>query len=408
MNAERLGRRILALGEIGAIPGTIGCSRLALTDEDKAGRDLVLTWMHDLGLDVQIDGIGNVVATTPHDSGRAPVMTGSHIDTVSTGGRYDGNLGVLAGLEVIETVLSAGVQLARPLAVGWFTDEEGARFAPDMLGSLVYVGGMSVEDALLIEDADGVTVGAELERIGYSGPAPIPGPAPHAFVELHIEQGPILEDEGIPIGVVEGVQGISWTEVTLHGQSCHAGTTPMRLRRDPGVVASRINVFVRELAERFGGAQVATCGVVTHVPNLVNVVPSEVTVTVDLRNTDEQVLRAAEAEFQAFLAEASSAEGVTAETRTLARFEPVDFDPRVSDIIERVARDSDLSARRMPSGAGHDAQMFARICPTAMVFVPSVNGISHNVTEFTEPHDIEAGANVLLGTMLELIETDFS
>mgnify|MGYP000194137865 CR=1 FL=1 len=408
MNAERLGRRILALGEIGAIPGTIGCSRLALTDEDKAGRDLVLTWMHDLGLDVQIDGIGNVVATTPHDSGRAPVMTGSHIDTVSTGGRYDGNLGVLAGLEVIETVLSAGVQLARPLAVGWFTDEEGARFAPDMLGSLVYVGGMSVEDALLIEDADGVTVGAELERIGYSGPAPIPGPAPHAFVELHIEQGPILEDEGIPIGVVEGVQGISWTEVTLHGQSCHAGTTPMRLRRDPGVVASRINVFVRELAERFGGAQVATCGVVTHVPNLVNVVPSEVTVTVDLRNTDEQVLRAAEAEFQAFLAEASSAEGVTAETRTLARFEPVDFDPRVSDIIERVARDSDLSARRMPSGAGHDAQMFARICPTAMVFVPSVNGISHNVTEFTEPHDIEAGANVLLRTMLELIETDFS
>ena len=408
MNAERLGRRILALGEIGAIPGTIGCSRLALTDEDKAGRDLVLTWMHDLGLDVQIDGIGNVVATTPHDSGRAPVMTGSHIDTVSTGGRYDGNLGVLAGLEVIETVLSAGVQLARPLAVGWFTDEEGARFAPDMLGSLVYVGGMSVEDALLIEDADGVTVGAELERIGYSGPAPIPGPAPHAFVELHIEQGPILEDEGIPIGVVEGVQGISWTEVTLHGQSCHAGTTPMRLRRDPGVVASRINVFVRELAERFGGAQVATCGVVTHVPNLVNVVPSEVTVTVDLRNTDEQVLRSAEAEFQAFLAEASSAEGVTAETRTLARFEPVDFDPRVSDIIERVARDSDLSARRMPSGAGHDAQMFARICPTAMVFVPSVNGISHNVTEFTEPHDIEAGANVLLRTMLELIETDFS
>jgi len=408
VNAERLGRRILALGEIGAIPGTIGCSRLALTDEDKAGRDLVLTWMHDLGLDVQIDGIGNVVATTPHDSGRAPVMTGSHIDTVSTGGRYDGNLGVLAGLEVIETVLSAGVQLARPLAVGWFTDEEGARFAPDMLGSLVYVGGMSVEDALLIEDADGVTVGAELERIGYSGPAPIPGPAPHAFVELHIEQGPILEDEGIPIGVVEGVQGISWTEVTLHGQSCHAGTTPMRLRRDPGVVASRINVFVRELAERFGGAQVATCGVVTHVPNLVNVVPSAATVTVDLRNTDEQVLRAAEAEFQAFLAEASSAEGVTAETRTLARFEPVDFDPRVSDIIERVARDSDLSARRMPSGAGHDAQMFARICPTAMVFVPSVNGISHNVTEFTEPHDIEAGANVLLRTMLELIETDFS
>jgi len=412
VNNDRLGRRILALGEIGAIPGTIGCARVALTDADKAGRDLVLTWMQDLGLEIRVDGIGNVVATTPansrHDSGRAPVMTGSHIDTVATGGRYDGNLGVLAGLEVIETVLSAGIELARPLAVGWFTDEEGARFAPDMLGSLVYVGGMSVEDALLIEDSDGISVGAELERIGYSGAAPIPGPTPHAFVELHIEQGPILEDEGITIGVVEGVQGISWTELTLRGQSCHAGTTPMRLRRDPGVVASRINVFVRELTERFGGSQVGTCGVVTHVPNLVNVVPSEVTMTVDLRNTDEEALQAAEAEFRAFLADVTAAEGVSVEIRTLARFEPVEFDQRVSEIIERTARGAAMSSRRMPSGAGHDAQMFARVCPTAMVFVPSVNGISHNVTEFTEPHDIEAGATVLLRTMLELTETEFS
>lgn len=296
----------------------------------------------------------------------------------------------------------------RPLAVGWFTDEEGARFAPDMLGSLVYVGAMSVEDALLIEDSDGVTVGDELERIGYSGPAPIPGRTPHAFVELHIEQGPVLEDEGITIGVVEGVQGISWTELKLTGQSCHAGTTPMRLRHDPGVVAARINVFVRELAERFGGAQVATCGVVTHVPNLVNVVPSEVTMTVDLRNTDEQVLLAAETEFRTFVATAAAAEGITVESRTLARFEPVDFDERVSDIIERTAQTAGMTTRRMPSGAGHDAQMFARICPTAMVFVPSVNGISHNVTEFTLPDDIEAGTNVLLHTMLELTETDFS
>jgi len=408
VDKDRLLQRLVSLGELGAIEGTTGCARLALTDEDKAGRDLVLTWMTDLGLKIEIDGIGNVVATMPHDSQSPPVMTGSHIDTVATGGQYDGTLGVLAGLEVIESVITAGVELRRPLAVGWFTDEEGARFAPDMLGSLVYVGGLAVEDALLIEDSNGITVGSELDRIGYSGPAPIPGRRPHAYVELHIEQGPILEDEGITIGVVEGVQGISWTEVKLTGQSCHAGTTPMRLRRDPGVVASLVNVFVRELATRFGNSQVATCGVVTHVPNLVNVIPSEVTMTVDLRNTDENLLRRAEAEFLEFLRSAAQAENVTVSSRQLARFEPVEFDHRVIEIVERQALLANLSSRRMPSGAGHDAQMFARICPTGMVFVPSVNGISHNVNEFTHPDDIEAGANVLLQTMLELAETDFS
>ena len=408
VDKDRLLQRLVSLGELGAIEGTTGCARLALTDEDKAGRDLVLTWMTDLGLKIEIDGIGNVVATMPHDSQSPPVMTGSHIDTVATGGQYDGTLGVLAGLEVIESVITAGLELRRPLAVGWFTDEEGARFAPDMLGSLVYVGGLAVEDALLIEDSNGITVGSELDRIGYSGPAPIPGRRPHAYVELHIEQGPILEDEGITIGVVEGVQGISWTEVKLTGQSCHAGTTPMRLRRDPGVVASLVNVFVRELATRFGNSQVATCGVVTHVPNLVNVIPSEVTMTVDLRNTDENLLRRAEAEFLEFLRSAAQAENVTVNSRQLVRFEPVEFDHRVIEIVERQALVANLSSRRMPSGAGHDAQMFARICPTGMVFVPSVNGISHNVNEFTHPDDIEAGANVLLQTMLELAETDFS
>jgi beta-ureidopropionase / N-carbamoyl-L-amino-acid hydrolase len=408
IDCDRLVRRIDELGAIGRIAGTTGCARLALTDEDKAGRDLVRDWMEDLGLDISTDGIGNVIATMPHASGRAPVMTGSHIDTVSTGGRYDGNLGVLAGLEVIETVLTAGIDLRRPLAVGWFTDEEGARFAPDMLGSLVYVGGLAIEDALEIVDRDGVCVGDELDRIGYRGAAPTPGVVPHAFVELHIEQGPVLEDEGITIGAVDGVQGISWTELTITGQSCHAGTTPMRLRRDPGVVASRINVFVRELAERYGDAQVATCGVITHVPNLVNVVPSQVTMTVDLRNTSESTLQKAEAEFRDFVAAAADDEGVTVESRSLARFEPVDFDLRMIDLVESTAAALGNSVKRMPSGAGHDAQMFARVCPTAMVFTPSVNGISHNVTEYTEPHDLEAGANVLLQVMLQLTETEFS
>jgi N-carbamoyl-L-amino-acid hydrolase len=364
--------------------------------------------MDELGLDVSVDGIGNVVATMPgFDPSIAPVMTGSHIDTVATGGRYDGNLGVLAGLEVIETVLSSGRQLCRPLAVGWFTDEEGARFPPDMLGSLVYVGGMGIEDALDIADSDGLTVGDELERIGYRGPAPVPGRVPHAFVELHIEQGPILEDADITIGVVESVQGISWTEFTLTGQSCHAGTTPMRLRHDPGFVAADAAAFVRQLAGELGESQVATVGALTLTPNLVNVVPSVATMTVDLRNTDDDILQRAEARVRGHVAQVADMEGVGVETRTLARFEPVQFDPRVSEVIEKSAAGRGYSSHRMPSGAGHDAQMFARICPSAMIFTKSVDGISHNVAEYTAPEDLEAGANLLLDTMLHLTETDF-
>jgi N-carbamoyl-L-amino-acid hydrolase len=334
-------------------------------------------------------------------------MTGSHIDTVATGGRYDGNLGVLAGLEVIETVLTAGLRPRRPLAVGWFTDEEGARFPPDMLGSLVYVGGMPLEEALEIADADGLTVGDELDRIGYRGTAPTPGRIPHAFVELHIEQGPVLEDEDVTIGVVESVQGISWTELTLLGQSCHAGTTPMRLRHDPAHVAAEVTTFVRRLALELGDAQVATVGAITVTPNLVNVVPSRVTMTVDLRNTDDDVLQHAETRVRGHVAQVAEREGVGIETRTLARFEPVTFDPRVADLVERCADARGHTTRRMPSGAGHDAQMFARVCPTAMVFTKSAGGISHNVDEYTEPADLEAGANVLLDVVLRLTEQEF-
>ena len=402
IDRARLIRRLATLAEIGAIEGTEGCARLALTDEDKAGRDLVVTWMKDLGLELSVDGIGNVIAVMPGDG--APVMTGSHIDTVRTGGRYDGNLGVLAGLEIIETVQAAGITPARPLAVGFFTDEEGARFAPDMLGSLVYVGGMPLEEALDIEGIDGAIVGDELERIGYAGPAPLPGPAPHAFVELHIEQGPVLEIETVTIGAVESVQGISWTEVTVTGQSNHAGTTPMGLRKDPGYVAAACANFARELALDLGDPQVATVGRIELHPNLVNVVAASATFTVDLRNTDESTLQDAERRFLEFLDATAEAEGCTVEIRSLARFEPVLFDQGVVDIVEASAIALGHSVKRMPSGAGHDAQMFARICPTAMVFTPSVNGVSHNPAEFTSPEDLEAGANVLLQTMLRLAE----
>ena len=407
IDTARLLARIDELGQIGRIDGPNGewgNARLALTDADKAGRDLVVAWMHDLGLDVVVDAIGNVVATRPGSDDSAPVMVGSHIDTVGTGGRFDGNLGVLAGLEIIETLELAGVVTKRPLQVAFFTDEEGSRFAPDMLGSLVFVGGMPLEQALDLVAADNAArLGDDLERIGYAGPFPCPTASPpHAFVELHIEQGPVLEAEGVTIGVVEGVQGISWTEIVIVGQSAHAGTTPMRLRHDPAYCAAAIATYVRDLTRHLGVEQVGTVGRIDVYPNLVNVVPARVVMTVDLRNTDDRILREAESRLATLLEELAASEGVTITTKSLARFEPVEFDDEMVDLVQSTAVRLGHSTRRMPSGAGHDAQMLARICPTAMVFTPSVNGLSHNIAEFTESVDIEAGANVLLQVVLEL------
>jgi N-carbamoyl-L-amino-acid hydrolase len=265
---------------------------------------------------------------------------------------------------------------------------------------------MTLEEALDVRAVDdSARLGDELSRIGYAGSVPCPHPsAPHAFVELHIEQGPVLEDEGVTIGVVTGVQGISWTEVVITGQSAHAGTTPMRLRHDPGYVAAAINVGVRRIAAEMGGSQVATVGRCDMVPNLVNVVPSKVTLTVDLRNTDEALLQEAERRFHVLCDELAASEGVTISLRSLARFEPVDFDPTMIDRVEAVALRLGHSTRRMPSGAGHDAQMLARVCPTSMVFVPSVAGLSHNLAELTRPAELQAGADVLLQVMLELAE----
>lgn len=396
----RLKSRIEALAEISPIEGGGNC-RLALTDEDKHGRDLVVSWMRELGLEISIDSVGNIIGTW-NTAELSPVMSGSHIDTVRTGGRFDGCYGVLAALEVIQTCQDAKIKPPRPLAVGIFTDEEGARFAPDMLGSLVYVGGMTVETALDIVSIDGVKFGDELARIGYAGPAPCPGKIPHAFVELHIEQGPMLEANHTRIGAVTSVQGISWQEVTIHGQSNHAGTTPMSLRHDPAYVAAEITVFVRNLALELGGDQVCTVGKVDLHPNLTNVVPARATLTLDVRNTDENLLQLAEKRIASFLTKIADSEGVTISTRVLARFEPVIFDDRVVACVEKIAKEQGNTVRRMPSGAGHDAQMLARICPSGMIFVPSVKGISHNPAEFTADSDLEAGANILLHTMLSL------
>jgi len=400
----RLRTRLDALAEIGDT-GDGGCARLALTDADRQGRDLVVTWMRDLGMRVDIDEVGNVVGTWPAGSDEPPVLMGSHIDTVATGGRYDGTFGVLAGLEVVEAIVTARIETARPIAVGVFTDEEGSRFAPDMLGSLVYVGGLPLEAALTTVGVDGAVLGDELQRIGYAGPAPCPARPPHAFVELHIEQGPVLDAEGIDIGVVTGVQGISWTEFIFTGQSNHAGTTPMAMRRDAGYAAAALAVAARELATEVGPPMVATAGRVTLVPNLVNVVAREAVVTVDLRHIDDAVLAVAEQELLARARAVAEAEGLTVATRSLARFEPVVFDPGVIDLVERAAVARGRSTKRMPSGAGHDAQMLARVCPSGMVFVPSRDGISHNPAEHTDDALLAAGAEVLLDVVLALAGT---
>ena len=408
VDGARLLERLEALAEIGPITGAGGArgsARLALSDDDRRGRDLVVAWMQDLGLEVRVDAIGNVVGTR---AGRvpelAPVMTGSHIDTVATGGRFDGNLGVLGGLEVVETLDRAGVTTLRPLAVAYFTNEEGARFPPDMMGSLVYAGGLALEDALDTIGIDGLRVGDELARIGYLGPHPCPGPAPHAFVELHIEQGPVLEREGVTIGAVTGVQGISWQEITITGQSNHAGTTPITLRHDAGLAAAEVVVFVRRLATELGGHQVGTVGRLDLHPDLVNVVAGRATLTVDLRNTDDAALREAEQRLAAFLHELAERDGVVITSRSLARFEPVAFDERVIALVEAAATRLGHTVQRLPSGAGHDAQMLARLAPTAMVFVPSHDGISHNPAEHTDPAHLEAGANVLLDVLVRLAE----
>lgn len=403
IDGEHLLSALAQLGRIGGLEGG-GVCRLALTEEDRAGRDWVVGRMHELGMQITVDGIGNVVGLYAGREDLPPVMTGSHIDTVRTGGLYDGNYGVLAGLEVVRALREAGVRTRRPLAVAFFTNEEGARFAPDMMGSLVFQGDLALDAALATRGIDGTTVAENLERIGYRGRAPVGAATVGGFVELHIEQGPVLDLEGITIGAVEGVQGISWTEFTLAGTSNHAGTTPMRFRHDAGLVAARIACFARDLTLEMGGDQVATVGALNLSPNLVNVIPNRVVFTVDLRNTVGAMLADAERQLWAFADEASAAEGVALTRRSLARFEPVEFDPELIGLVEATARELGYSVRRLPSGAGHDAQILARMCPAAMIFVPSVAGLSHNVREHTEPADLVAGARVLLRVLVQLAE----
>ena len=281
-----------------------------------------------------------------------------------------------------------------------FTNEEGVRYSPDMMGSLVYAGGLPVDQVLKTVGTDGTILGEELKRIGYAGSVEPGFLQPEAFVELHIEQGPIMDTEGVKIGAVENLQGIHWQRVTIEGLANHAGTTPTNLRVDAGLAAAKINVFLRELVKKSGG--VATVGCIEHEPNAINVIPSKAVMTVDLRNPDKGKLDADEKSLAAYFKELEETDHVKISSERLTEFAPVLFDENIVQKIEAAASARGLNTRRMTSGAGQDAQMMARICPTAMIFVPSIKGISHNPKEYTPDEDCVAGANVFLDVVSEL------
>lgn len=410
IDQDRLWRSIRELADVGAYEdgptGLVGVNRLALTDADRDGRRLVKRWFEEAGLAVRVDRIGNVIGRRAgRDESLAPVMSGSHIDSVPTGGAFDGALGVLGALEVVRTLADHDVVTNRPIEIGFFTDEEGARFGTDMLGSATACGRISLEDAYELTDPAGKTVKGELERIGFLGDEPERVSPPHAYVEVHVEQGPILAAEEMGLGAVTGVQAISWQELTIVGKSAHAGTTPMNLRKDPAFAAARIHLRLAEMIASgdYGPDMRATMGRIDVSPNRVNIVPSRVMCTVDLRNPSDEHMAKAESDLAAFLVSLEAELGVAIEARQTARTASVAFDERIIAMIE--SKMGDVPHRRILSGAGHDAQEFAAICPTAMIFVPGLyDGISHNPREYSTPEACALGVGVLLDTIHTLAE----
>ena len=410
VDSERLYRELDELGRIGAYrdehAGVDGVCRLALTDADRDARRLVSSWYDQAGLEVQVDAIGNLYGRRAGaDDGLAPVMSGSHSDSVPTAGRYDGALGVLAALEVARTLNEHDIRTRRPLVCALFTEEEGCRFGTDMLGSAVATGRIDLDSAWELTDHEGRTVRAELERIGFLGQRGVTPPSPHALVECHIEQGPLLIRGGHDIGVVTGVQGISWFELQITGRSAHAGTTPTGLRRDAGLVAALINVGLREMADsgEFGEMR-GTMGVVRPEPGAINVIPGRAQVTVDLRNPDDGQMSRAERAIKDRAAAIAEQHGVELEWRQTARTSAVSFDESVQQVIADAADAQGLRHQRLIAGAGHDAQEWARICKTAMIFVPGEDdGISHNPRELSTARQCADGANILLQTLLRLL-----
>jgi beta-ureidopropionase / N-carbamoyl-L-amino-acid hydrolase len=395
INRKRLEESMEALGRIGATAKG-GLNRVALTDDDRRGRDLLVRWMREAGLTVTVDQMGNIFGQRAGGDGRPPVLMGSHADSVPTGGKYDGQLGVLCALETIRTLNDRKIETRHPVAMAIFTNEEGARFQPAMIGSGVMAGKIPLEDAYNARDRDGLRLGDELERIGYLGPEPcIPRPL-RAYLELHIEQGPILEEERLPVGVVEGIVAIAWSRVTLTGVQDHAGPTPMRIRHDALVAAADIIRGVREIPRKIGGDMVSTVGRLDVTPNIPNAIPGRVSMSIDLRAPDEHHITRGLGLVDRIVKEAAKAEGVSYQLEHYWRVPRTRFALEVVDAIEAAVRSLGCGHRRILSGAGHDAQYMAAICPTGMIFVPSRDGRSHCEEEFTPMDDIEHGANTLL------------
>ena len=401
IDRKRLEQSIEDLGRIGETARG-GLTRLALSDEDRRGRDRMVEWMRAAGLRVSIDRMGNIFGERAGTEPLPPVLMGSHVDSVPTGGKYDGQLGVLCGLEAIRALNDHGIRTRHPVTLAIFTNEEGARFQPAMIASGVLAGKITLEDAYNARDKDGLRLGDELERIGYLGPEPCVARPFRAYLELHIEQGPRLEAESLSVGVVEGIVAISWSRLTIHGVQDHAGPTPMRIRHDALVAAAEVVTGVRRVAREIGGDLVSTVGNLTVSPNIVNAIPGRVTLSIDLRDPSDITLDRALPLVDAVVREACAREGVSYELEHYWRVPFTPFDHEVVAAVERAAKTTGAGHRRILSGAGHDAQYMAAIGPAGMIFVPSREGRSHCEEEFTPMDDIEHGANTLARAALDL------
>ena len=407
VNSERLWASLMELAQIGATPKG-GVCRLAASDLDGEARRLFIRWCEEAGCRVTVDRIGNIFARRPgRNPELAPVMTGSHLDTQPTGGRFDGAYGVMAGLEIVRTLNDLGYQTEAPIEIVAWTNEEGSRFSPAMVGSGVFAGVFALEEALATRDnsAPALSLGAELQRIGFAGSEPAGGREVAAYFEAHIEQGPILEAAGDTIGVVTGAQGQRWYEIAVTGQEAHAGPTPMPRRRDALVGAARMIDAVNRIGHAHAPYACATVGFVQVSPNSRNTIPGRVFFTVDFRHPEDAVLTVMDRELrQACAAAAAASGGLEVEVKEFWYFPPTPFDPALVAAVRGAAAALGSPHQDIVSGAGHDAVYLARVAPSAMVFVPCKDGISHNEIEDALPADLAAGCNVLLNALLECAE----
>ena len=403
IDGDRLWNSLMELAKLGATEKG-GVCRIALTDLDRQGRDLFTRWAREAGCEVRVDRIGNIFARRAgRDNTRPPVVTGSHIDTQPTGGKFDGNYGVLAGLEVIRSLNDAKVVTEAPLEIAVWTNEEGSRFVPVMMGSGVFADAFTLEHALAQRDNDGISVAEALASIGYAGSAPASAAASPvgAYFEAHIEQGPVLEANERVIGVVEGALGQRWYDVVVQGMEAHAGPTPMELRKDALLAASELVIEVNRIALAHAPHARGTVGWIDNYPNSRNVIPGRVKLSVDLRAADDVVLSAMDAELKAAVQRIAAKGKVEATVEQVVYFPPQPFTPTLVSGIREAAEAQGMTWMNVISGAGHDAVYLARVCPTAMIFVPCLDGISHNEIEDAQPGHLEAGCNVLLQAMLQ-------